>query len=135
MSFSEYTATLRQRETTPPPNFVSDSVYWAIMSGEVVGRISMRHDLTEFLTKVGGHVGYIVRPSFRGKGIATEMLRRVLQTERAQSIGQILVTCDESNLASERTIVKCGGRLQDIISLDPSKPRKKRFWLTASDMF
>jgi predicted acetyltransferase len=135
MDFSDYVRTLRLRETEAPPNFVCDTVYWAIVGGEVAGRIAIRHELTEFLKTIGGHVGYIVRPSSRGKGIGTEMLRQILSTDRARQIGNILVTCDEHNTASERTIIKCGGVLQDVITVDPSKPRKKRFWISQSTHF
>ena len=135
MTFAEYVETLRLRETVAPPGFVCDTVYWAIYQNEVVGRISVRHELTDFLKRVGGHIGFIVRPSVRGQGIATEMLRQVLITNRVRSIGGVLITCDEGNLASERTILKCGGVLQDVIKVDSSKPRKKRFWIRQSSHF
>jgi predicted acetyltransferase len=129
INFQEYVNTLLQRETQPPPNFVRDSVYWALLENEVVGRIAIRHELNDFLEKVGGHIGYIVRPSARRKGIATEMLRQILLSPKAKSIGKLLLTCDETNIASERTIIKNGGILQDIFIFEPNKPAKKRFWL------
>ncbi|MGZ3688758.1 MAG: GNAT family N-acetyltransferase, partial [Bdellovibrionota bacterium] len=109
--FGAYVETLLRREFEVPPNFVCDSVYWALQGGEIVGRISLRHELNEFLRKIGGHIGYIVRPSARGKGVATEMLRQVLLTERARSIGKLLLTVNEGNEASERSILKNGGTL------------------------
>ena len=39
------------------------------------------------------------------------------------------LTCDETNIASERTIIKNGGILQNIFIFEPNKPAKKRFWL------
>jgi len=131
-SFAEYVATLLRRETETPPNFVCDSIYWAVLDNEVVGRISIRHELNDFLSKVGGHIGYIVRPSYRGRGIATQMLKQVLRTQRAQQIGKLLLTCDEHNVASEKTIMNAGGTLSDCIDMDPGKPRKKHFWALAT---
>jgi predicted acetyltransferase len=61
-SFDDYVKTLVRRKTTPPPGFVCDSVYWAILHGSVIGRIAIRHELNESLARVGGHIGYI--PSF-----------------------------------------------------------------------
>lgn len=130
--FESFVDTLLVRETTPPKEFVRDTVYWAVFEEEVVGRISIRHELNDFLSKFGGHVGYIVRPSFRRQGIASEILRLALKTERAKTIGKLLVTCDENHVASEKTIIKNGGVLENIIDVGENLPPKKRFWITLS---
>lgn len=129
--FAFYVQTLLERETVPPPGFVSDTVLWAVRDNELVGRISLRHELNAFLTKWGGHIGYIVRPSYRRQGIATAMLKHMLQTERAHSIGRLLITCDEGNVASEKTIVNNGGIYESTVqgSAEDALP-KKRFWIT-----
>jgi predicted acetyltransferase len=44
----------------------------------LVGRVSIRHELNAFLADVGGHIGYGVRPRYRGRGFATEILRQAL---------------------------------------------------------
>lgn len=46
---------------------------------EVVGRVSIRHALNEFLAKVGGHIGYGVSTSHRRKDDATEILKKSLK--------------------------------------------------------
>jgi len=130
--FESYVAALLERETNPPKGFVKDTVYWASCQSEVVGRIAIRHDLNDFLKKIGGHIGYIVRPSWRGKGLATEMLRQLLLTDRAISIGKLLLTCDETNLASERTLLKNGAVFTNFLEMGENKPRKKHFWITLS---
>ncbi len=99
-----------------------------MIDGEIVGRISLRHELNEFLKVAGGHIGYIVRQSARKKGFASEMLRQVIDTEKAKSISSLLVTCDEGNIGSEKTILRAGFALENIIEIGPDKPRKKRFW-------
>jgi predicted acetyltransferase len=129
-NFGGYIDTLLKRETVPLQGFVCCSVYWAILNCEMLGRIAIRHELNDFLRTVGGHIGYIVRPSSRGQGVASEMLRQLLQTERARSIDKLLLTCDENNIASERTILKNGGIYESTVDASPNKPRKKRFWIT-----
>jgi predicted acetyltransferase len=124
-----YVQELLEREHTPPPHFVRDLVFWAAVDDEVVGRVSLRLELNEFLSRIGGHIGYIVRPSWRGKGVATEMLRLMLQTPQARAIGRLLLTCDEHNTASKRTILKNGGILESVVDGAPGKPRKNRFWI------
>jgi predicted acetyltransferase len=108
--FDGYVAALRERETKVREGWVCDTTYWAVSGGEVIGRIAIRHELNDFLKKVGGHVGYIVRPSWRKRGVATEMLGQLLLTDRVRSLGRILLTCDEGNLASEKTIVSKANR-------------------------
>lgn len=129
MSFQDYVSSLLLRERQAPQGFVRDSVYWAIISDKIVGRISLRHELNDFLAKAGGHIGYIVRPTWRGQGVATEMLRQVLMADRARSIGKLLLTCDDDNVASEKTIVKNGGVLESAIEIATGEPKTKRFWI------
>ena len=61
-----------------PGHFVPNSFFVGVVEGEIVGRVSFRHELNEFLATVGGHVGYGVVAAHRGKGIASEMLRQTL---------------------------------------------------------
>ena len=128
-NFSEYVKILLSRETKPDPNFVCDTTYWALYEDQIVGRISLRHELNKFLKKVGGHIGYIVRPSYRGRGVASEMLRLILLTERAKNTGKLLLTCDENNTISERTIIKNGGIFESLVELSTERPNKKHFWI------
>ncbi|MFW6214191.1 MAG: GNAT family N-acetyltransferase [Spirochaetota bacterium] len=44
----------------------------------IVGAFHHRHELTESLALSGGHIGYGVRPSERGRGIASIMLESLL---------------------------------------------------------
>ncbi len=79
--FAEYVATVRAdgAETTPRRiGIVPHTTWWWVDGEDYLGRISVRHRLTEFLRDVGGHVGYYVRPSRRRRGHATAMLRAVL---------------------------------------------------------
>ncbi len=88
---------------------VPSSVYWAVINERVMGRISIRYELTEYLIEFGGNIGYEVRPSARGKGFATEMLKLVLETPQTQKMKQVLLTCSPDNEASIKTILKNKG--------------------------
>ena len=122
---------LLSRETAPEPPAVPESVYWGVVDGCVVGFIALRHRLNEQLAQYGGHVGYEVRPSCRGQGVATAMLRLVLNTERARATGRILVTCAPSNAASRRTIEANGGVLAGIVFADEVKRETCHYWIDA----
>lgn len=126
--FDQYVKTLIEYEFNPAENFVRGVTFWAILSGEVVGRLGFRLELNEDLEKFGGHIGYIVRPSSRKRGIASKMLSLALESEYAKKLGKILLTCDLDNEASEKTIIKNGGVFHDIVELD-NRSNKKRFWI------
>ena len=94
----------------------------------VVGVIDLRHHIDHpILGTWGGHCGYSVRPSERGKGYAAEMLRLNIQKAKELGIERMLVTCDEGNSASEKTILRNGGVFEKTIEVDGTT--MKRFWI------
>ena len=108
---ADFVQRLCRAEHSPDPGRVPESVYWAVSDGVVVGRIALRHHLNASLEEFGGHIGYEVRPSFRRRGIATQMLRQLLELPKAQQIGRLLLTCAPDNIASNKTITANGGVL------------------------
>lgn len=108
---------------------VSETTYWGTKEGIVVGRISLRHKLSENLREFGGHIGYEVRPSLRNQGIAKEMLRLLLETEKAKSIGKLLLTCAPSNIASNKTILANGGVFEKTAYLERVGRETNYYWI------
>lgn len=94
----------------------------------LVGRVSIRHRLNAALNDIGRHIGYGVRPAHRGKGFATEMLRQAITKTRELGVDRILVTRDDHNVASIRTIERNGGAMQDV-RLFADGTRKRRYWI------
>ncbi len=90
---------------------VQQTIWWGMVGDKIVGRISFRHKLTSTLRKHGGNIGYAVRPTQQGKGYATEMLRLVLKKVAKLGYKKVLLTCDDSNIPSWKTIEKNGGVL------------------------
>jgi predicted acetyltransferase len=95
---------------------------------ELVGRVSIRHELNAFLTDFGGHIGYGVRPSHRRHGYATEILCQALVIARAEGVDSVLVTCDDDNPASAVVIERAGGVLDDVRRA-PDGTQKRRYWI------
>ena len=53
---------------------VPQSTFWMVRAGErILGCSRVRHELKAFLRHEGGHIGYDVRPSERGKGCGTRL--------------------------------------------------------------
>ena len=87
------------------------STYYLILSDdEVVGTISMRHYLTKDLEEFGGHIGYSIKPSARRKGYAKEALRILLDLYK-DKYDEILIVCEDDNIASNKTVLANGGVL------------------------
>jgi len=80
---------------------------------KIIGSCQLRHSLTEELKQHGGHIGYSISPSERGKGYAKIQLLLVLEEARKMNISELLLTCDETNVGSYKTIESCGGVLLD----------------------
>ena len=91
---------------------VRASTYFAVRKSDekVVGCIELRHTLNESLAVIGGHIGYSVVPLERRKGYATKMLELVLLEAKKAGVDKVLLTCDIDNVASCKTIEKCGGK-------------------------
>lgn len=113
----------RLPETPRPAAFVPSTVLWIADDAGYVGRISLRHRLTDALLTWGGHIGYGVRPSARRRGAATYALAAMLPVCRGLGIDPVLVTCDVANEASRRTILGNGGAYED------TREGKLRFWV------
>ena len=110
--------------------FVPRTHLWAVTEEQFVGRLSIRHALNDALRVEGGHIGYDTVPSFRGRGVATEMLRQSLPVARALGLTAVLLTCDDTNAASIRVIERNGGSLRETKALHTDRPLKRYYWIT-----
>ena len=119
----------RSCEDTVPKGLVPSSTYLGVREKDnyIVGMIDIRHYLNEYLTQVGGHIGYGVRKTERNKGYAKQMLKLALEKCKELKIKKVLITCDEDNIASEKVILSANAKLEDIRNVDGEN--KKRFWI------
>jgi predicted acetyltransferase len=88
-----------------------------------------RHELNDVLLHHGGHIGYYVRPSARGKRYGTAILDLTLAEGRKRGIERFLLTVDSNNVPSIRVIEGNGGVLEDE-RLDEETGRMfRRYWI------
>ena len=114
----------------PTAERVPKTHLWAVADEEFVGRISIHHELNDELRAAGGHIGYDTVPSFRSRGVGTEMLRLALPKARALGLTEVLLTCDDTNAASIRVIEANGGRLRETKALRPNGPLKRYYCIS-----
>jgi predicted acetyltransferase len=133
MPFRRYLELLAEQEQgvrLPSPNHVPATFLFAFVGSRIVGRVSIRHSLNDFLHRLGGHIGYVVVPEFRRRGYATEILRQSLPIAREKcGARRILVTCDDDNIGSIRTIEKNGGILENVVHGPDLDRPKRRYWI------
>lgn len=110
---------------TPRPDWkVPQTTLWWVDGGEFIGRLAIRHSLTPALRKIGGHIGYDVRPSRRREGHASRMLAAALPVAASLGLSAVLLTCDDDNVGSRKVIEKNGGILEGV------DDDKRRYWIT-----
>jgi predicted acetyltransferase len=111
-----------------PSDRVRGALLAAEVDGELVGRVSVRFELNEWLAREGGHIGYGVLPAHRRQGYATEMLRQAIELAHQEGVERLLVICDEDNIGSVVVIERCGGAFEgSAISEDGMAIR--RYWI------
>ncbi|RAP74126.1 GNAT family N-acetyltransferase [Paenibacillus montanisoli] len=117
------------KEENIQEGFVAHSTYWLQdEEGRIVGATNIRHRLNQKLLESGGHIGYGIIPSQRRRGYATKLLELALLKTDELGIERALLVCDESNAASERTILRNGGQFESTFT-EGSGNVVKRFWI------
>jgi predicted acetyltransferase len=94
---------------------------WIVEGDRVLGGIVLRHGPADFV-EWAGHIGYGVRPSARGAGLATWALGLMLDEARAAGLDRVLLVCKTDNAGSARTIERNGGVLEEAGPL-------RRYWI------
>jgi predicted acetyltransferase len=84
-----------------------------VWDGEFCGSVGLRwqNGSSELPPHVLGHIGYSIVPWKRRQGHATRALRLLLPMARERGLDYVLLTTVPDNLASQRVIIACGGRL------------------------
>lgn len=85
----------------------SGELWWIVEDGEVSGGIALRA-AEDPRAERHGHVGYGIRPSARGRGVATWALREVV----SRAARPIRAVCLDDNAASIATLEKVGAVLE-----------------------
>ena len=134
MHFTEYIKSLLDEEKgiNLQEGYVPCSHFWLVNSDNVlVGAIRIRHHIdNEFLSLEGGHIGYDIAPSYRGRGNGKLMLNLALVKAKQLGITKALLTADEDNLASRKVIEANGGEFEKIVMGKVFPNPLARYWIS-----
>jgi predicted acetyltransferase len=94
-----------------PNPMVPSSTFWLIKNNEIAGITNIRHYLNKEIEYCGGHIGLGVRPSFRGKGIGSSLMKKSIKELNSRGINTVHIHCYKDNIASTAMIIANGGKL------------------------
>jgi len=83
----------------------------------VIGTINLRIGSPERIVLYRGHIGYSVKPEYRGHRYAARSVKLLLPLAAAHRLNPLWVTCDPDNMASRRSCELAGGELVEIIEV------------------
>ena len=95
--------------------------YDICVSDIAVGKISVRIG-NNYHSYYNGNIGYEIDKEYRGNNYSLKACKLMLQIAKAHGMNELILTCDESNVASYKTIEKLGADLIEIV-----KPPKDYF--------
>lgn len=81
-----------------------------------VGKCDLRLGYNEKLY-YGGHIGYHVKPRYRGNHYALKACRLLFELARQQNMAYVIITCNPDNFPSRRTCELLQGQLLEIADL------------------
>ena len=120
-----------ERDKTNNPDGVNSHLFFLVENEIILWAIQIRHSIDHpRLIEVGGHIGYGIRPSERGKWYATEMLRLWLLEAKKLWLEKVLITCHDDNIASAKVIENNGGAFERYAYRDEKKYR--RYWVNTT---
>ena len=95
----------------PDEERVPGRTYFLVRESDsrIIGMINIRLALNERLSHYGGHIGYSIRPTERGKGYNNINLYLGLKVCRKYGIERIFMDADLENPASWKTMEAFGG--------------------------
>ena len=110
--------------------YVPETDCFLYVDGEAAGMFKLRHHLNAFLENGPGHIGYGLLPQYRGKGLATEGLRRALayiDTLLPAEETEVYFSVNKNNPASLKVQLHCGAYIhhEDEVEYYTRIPRKK----------
>ncbi|MBT0586967.1 GNAT family N-acetyltransferase [Alteromonas oceanisediminis] len=98
-----------------PEGAVVNHTYWLVEQEELVGVGNVRPKLNPAIARIGGHIGFGIRPRYRNQGLGSYFLAQLVEKAREHGVSPIHLHCHASNTASSKVIESVGGELESHI--------------------
>lgn len=123
-------STLRGYMTTGDTQRFFYQQLWMVAGEAVIGSVALRPQIKMRANLATGHIAYEIFSGFRGRGFGHRALALAIAELRNQGIGDLLLLCEEDNVASIRIITAAGGLLERM-ARHPDFPdrRIRRYWI------
>lgn len=108
---------------------VPETVVWLVKDNQYIGTVDIRHRLNWHLEKWGGHVHFNIRPSMRGMGFGTKILKKAMPIINYIGIDKALITLHPADKAALKIVENCDAEFEDETSATDKFPAMKRYWL------
>jgi predicted acetyltransferase len=118
---------------TAPPGILPYEDFWLLEGDIWIGLLTLRLQINEQFLHVGGHIGYVIRPSKRRCGYGTTLLHLGLEKARERGLSRVLLTCDESNIGSRKIIETNSGQFENAVVVEGQPDKKLRYWISLDD--
>lgn len=96
---------------------------------KLLGMVQVRRELNKYLAEFGGHIGDVIRPTERNKGYATMQIALALEFCKSIGINEVFISAKSTNIASQKTIMKNGGILQNVVDCEDYKLNRYYIYL------
>ncbi|SGY87934.1 GNAT family N-acetyltransferase [Moritella viscosa] len=132
--FSNYEGYLKKRIAYAkgeelPKGWSPITTYFCIENDVILGSIRIRQGTNAYIEDFIGHIGYETRPSARGKGVAKFMLSTI---QKVALTGDVMISCDPTNLASRKVIESCGARFINEYYYEAEVQQVRRYQLSSA---
>jgi predicted acetyltransferase len=115
-NFIEFLKTVEDNKKGINDTGIKEIYYFAIENDKIVGRGSIR--LNPEINNdysIYGHIMYGVVPSKRNKGYGTIICKLLIEKAKEYGINNIIITCNNDNIASAKVIINNNGELFESI--------------------
>ncbi len=111
---------------------LNSTLFFFMENKVILGALQLRHHINHpncsLEWKCGGHIGYGLRPSVRGKWLAKVMLSLGLIEARKIGIEKVLISAHSNNIPSWKTIEWLGGVF--VKEIDDEEKKLKVYWIS-----
>lgn len=106
-NFNDFLSDVENKKEGINNGGLKEIFYFAIEDNKIVGHGSIRlnPEINDEVYNYSGHIMYGVVPSKRRQGYGTRILKLLLEEAKKHNLYEVIITCNESNIGSNKIII------------------------------